>query len=60
LTADEWDKQRDQWLPSESDAAYVETLMKPVYERGKIAAWIAPPAKGINGQAFEFEYVRLS
>jgi benzoyl-CoA 2,3-dioxygenase component B len=60
LTAEEWDKQRDQWLPSESDAAYVETLMKPVYERGKIAAWIAPPAKGINGQAFEFEYVRLS
>jgi benzoyl-CoA 2,3-dioxygenase component B len=60
LTAAEWTQQRDQWLPSESDYTYVETLMKPVYERGKIAGWIAPPAKGINGQAFEFEYVRLS
>jgi benzoyl-CoA 2,3-epoxidase subunit B len=60
LTAEEWARARDQWLPSESDQAYVETLMKPVYERGKIAAWIAPPTKGINGQPFEFEYVRLS
>jgi benzoyl-CoA 2,3-dioxygenase component B len=60
LTAEEWAKHRDQWLPSPSDEAYVETLMKPVREPGKIAAWIAPPSKGINGQPFEFEYVRLS
>ena len=32
--------------------------MKPVHEPGKIAGWIAPPTRGINGQAFEFEYVR--
>jgi hypothetical protein len=24
-----------------------------------VAGWIAPPAKGVNGQPFEFEYVRL-
>jgi len=29
-----------------------------VTEPGKIAGWIAPPSRGINGQAFEFEYVR--
>jgi benzoyl-CoA 2,3-dioxygenase component B len=59
LTAEEWQKQRDQWLPSEADQAHVEALMKPVHERGRIAAWIAPPMKGINGQPFEFDYVRL-
>jgi benzoyl-CoA 2,3-dioxygenase component B len=29
-----------------------------VHEPGKIAGWIAPPPRGINGQPFEFEYVR--
>jgi hypothetical protein len=28
-------------------------------EPGKIANWIAPPATGIKGKPFEFEYVRL-
>ncbi len=34
--------------------------MQPVYERGKIANWIAPPNQGINGQPFEYEYVHLA
>jgi benzoyl-CoA 2,3-dioxygenase component B len=33
--------------------------MQAVYEPGKIANWIAPPPKGINGRPVEFEYVRL-
>jgi benzoyl-CoA 2,3-dioxygenase component B len=33
--------------------------MRPVYEPGKIAGWIAPPNAGINGQPFEYEYVHL-
>ena len=28
-------------------------------EPGKIASWIAPPAAGVKGKPFEFEYVRL-
>jgi benzoyl-CoA 2,3-dioxygenase component B len=32
--------------------------MAPVHEPGKIAGWIAPPASGIHGKPFEFEYVR--
>ncbi len=59
LTVDEWNARKSQWLPSESDQTYVETLMSPVHERGKIASWISPPSKGVNGQAFDFEYVRL-
>jgi benzoyl-CoA 2,3-epoxidase subunit B len=49
----------DQWLPSAEDRAYVASLMTPVIEPGKMAHWIAPPSKGINGQGLEFEYVRV-
>ncbi len=55
----EWDARHQDWLPTEADRAYVENLMKPVVEPGKFANWIAPPARGINGQPAEFEYVRL-
>jgi benzoyl-CoA 2,3-dioxygenase component B len=33
--------------------------MKPCHQQGKIAGWIAPPAKGIDGKPFEYEYVKL-
>ena len=33
--------------------------MHPVYERGKIASWIAPPRNGINGKPFDYDYVHL-
>ncbi len=49
---------RDHWLPSARDEAYVERLMQRVCERGKIAGWLAPPLRGINGKPFDFEYVR--
>jgi benzoyl-CoA 2,3-dioxygenase component B len=55
----EWDRRRGEWLPTEADEQYVESLMKPVTEPGKIAHWIAPPAKGINGLPEAFEYVKL-
>jgi benzoyl-CoA 2,3-dioxygenase component B len=59
LDAEGWNRRRDEWLPGEGDRAYVATLMKPVYGRGEIAAWLAPPAKGINGQPFAHEYVKF-
>jgi benzoyl-CoA 2,3-epoxidase subunit B len=55
----EWEARRAEWLPSAEDQAYVASLMKPVVEPGKFAGWIAPPARGINGQPIDFEYVRL-
>jgi benzoyl-CoA 2,3-dioxygenase component B len=58
IDASTWERRRDEWLPSAADKAFVQGLMHPVYERGKIAGWIAPPSKGINGQPFDFEYVR--
>ena len=50
---------KSEWLPTMEDREYVRSLMHPVYEPGKIANWIAPPAAGIKGKPFEFEYVRL-
>ena len=46
------------WLPTAEDRAYVKSLMHPVTERGKVASWIAPAAKGINGMPLDFEYVK--
>ena len=30
-------------LPNAADETYIKSLMKPNYERGKMANWIAPP-----------------
>ncbi|HWC01877.1 MAG TPA: benzoyl-CoA 2,3-epoxidase subunit BoxB [Methylomirabilota bacterium] len=54
----EWDARHGEWLPTENDKAFVQSLMAPVVERGKFASWIAPPARGINGNPVDFEYVR--
>ncbi len=54
----EWDAKHHDWLPTEDDRLFVISLMKPVTEIGKYAGWIAPPARGINNQPIDFEYVR--
>ncbi|MGH7986134.1 MAG: benzoyl-CoA 2,3-epoxidase subunit BoxB [Candidatus Binataceae bacterium] len=59
VPADEFTARLNQWLPSEHDRGYVAELIKPVYQPGKIAGWIAPPARGINSQSLDFEYVRI-
>jgi benzoyl-CoA 2,3-dioxygenase component B len=60
ISAEEWETHRSEWLPTREDEAYVASLMKPVTEPGKFAGWIAPPARGINGQPIDLEYVRLT
>lgn len=58
ISREQWDASVDAWLPTAADRTYVASLMKPVVEPGKMANWIAPPKRGINGQAVEYEYVR--
>ncbi len=55
LSQADWDAHKREWLPTEADQVYVQNLMKPVTEPGKFANWIAPPARGINGQPVDFE-----
>ena len=60
ISADEWQRRKGEWLPTSVDKSYVRSLMQPVHERGKIAAWIAPPRQGINGKPFDYDYVHLA
>ncbi len=55
----EWNSHREEWMPTEEDHRYIESLMGRVIEPGKFANWIAPPAKGINSMPIDFEYVRF-
>ena len=56
----EWDRKKNDWLPSEKDKEYIQSIMKPVTKPGKIANWISPPMGKINRHPFEFEYVKLN
>ena len=60
LSADDWARQAHDWLPSDADHDFVQSLMKPVTAPGEMASWIAPPARGINGQPIDFDYVRFA
>ncbi len=60
ITEADWTEQHGNWLPTSADRAYVIGLMHAVTEPGKFAAWIAPPARGINNQPVDFEYVHLN
>ena len=55
----QWRNHQDEWLPTQADHEYVQSLMVPVTEPGKFAAWIAPPRIGINNQSIDAEYVKL-
>lgn len=60
IDADTFEQRREEWLPTESDLAYLNSLMKPMLEPGKYANWIAEPKVGIDNLAGEFEYVKLA
>ena len=59
LSDEEWARRKDEWLPAPRDRDYLLSIMAtPVYEPGVYANYIAPPARGINRQPVDFEYVR--
>ncbi len=59
LSNEEWEARQDDWLPTRGDKDYLLSIMNaPLYERGRFANYIAPPARGINQQPVDFEYVR--
>ena len=59
ITQAEFDAKKSEWIPSEDDQRFVKSLMQRVTEPGKMAAWIAPPDRGINAQPVDYEYVKL-
>jgi benzoyl-CoA 2,3-dioxygenase component B len=58
VTADEWDAQRAQWLPTDADRDHVASVMRPITQPGRMAGWVAAPASGIHAKPVDFEYVR--
>jgi benzoyl-CoA 2,3-dioxygenase component B len=59
ITEAEWNGRQRAWLPSDEDRAFVGALMRRVVAPGKIAGWIAPPPRGINGQPIDYQYVKF-
>ncbi len=59
ISKEQWERQKDAWLPSAADEAYVHSLMtKPIYDPKQMANWIAAPPRGIKGKPVDFEYVK--
>jgi benzoyl-CoA 2,3-dioxygenase component B len=56
----EWQAHVREWLPTEEDRAFVQSLMGRVVQPGRFANWIARPSSGINGQPVDCEYVRFN
>ena len=59
ITQAEFEAKKAEWLPTPEDIAFVKSLQQRVTEPGKMAAWIAPPDRGINAQPVDYEYVKL-
>ena len=55
-----WLAERDSFLASSEDLAYVLSLMKPEDQVGEFANWISPPKSGVGGKPGEYEYVRIA
>ena len=59
LSRADYDRRLHEWIPSAEDRAFVRSLMQRVVVPGRMAAWIAPPDRGINNLPVEYEYVKL-
>src|ERR1700729_3796097 len=61
LTEESWKQRESEWLPTDADYKYVQSLISGrVTGLGKFANWIAPPIRGINNQPLNFQYVRFN
>ena len=56
----EWTRRETEWLPTTADHEFVQSLQGRVAEPGKLAGFIAPPARGIDNKPQNFEYVRFN
>ena len=60
MSDEQWKKHRGDFLPTDGDKDFIESLMQPQMETGRFASWIAPPKVGIDNKPGDFEYVKLA
>ena len=60
VSCEEYDRRMPEWIPGETDRAFVHSLMQRVIAPGKMAGWIAPPDRGVNNLPVDYEYVKLN
>jgi benzoyl-CoA 2,3-dioxygenase component B len=59
LSDEEWARRKHEWLPDEGDRKFLLSIMNAsLFEPGRFANYIAPPARGIKGKPIRFDYVR--
>ncbi len=59
ISKEEFENQRNTWMPSAADREFVMSLMVPVTNPGEMAGWLTAPSRGIHGKDIDYEYVRL-
>jgi len=59
LDEQQWATSEADWLPTDADRDHVRSLMTGVTEPGRMAAWLAPPSRGIHQKPIDYEYVRI-
>jgi benzoyl-CoA 2,3-dioxygenase component B len=60
LSDGEWTSKRGDYLPSDGDKDFIESLMQPQFEPNKFASWISAPKVGIDNKPGDFEYVKIA
>jgi benzoyl-CoA 2,3-dioxygenase component B len=60
LSEVEWEKRKNDYLPTAEDGDFIASLMKPQTLPAKFANWIAPPKVGIDNKPGDFEYVKIA
>lgn len=58
LSGEKWERLWRDLLPTPEDHAYLRDVMVPVREVGRVASWVAPPARGIDNKPLDWQYVR--
>ena len=59
-SAEEWQRRQGEWLPSDADRDFIESLMVPTWGIDEFAPWIAPPRAKIDRKPGGFEWVKLA
>jgi benzoyl-CoA 2,3-dioxygenase component B len=59
VTQQQWQARQNDWLCTDADGDYIQSLMQPCHEAGRYAGWIAEPRVGVDNQADDFEFVKI-